>query len=688
MADNVSVTFSAQIGQLISGVDQVKDAIGSIAAPVNSIASVLSGFGETFAAAFGVSAVASFVAQMEDLGTQTVRMAAMLGVSTAQAQQLGFIAKATGGDTESLALSMERLQVNLQKAQSGAGPAAQALQALGLSAKSLIGLPLEEQLNRIADAVSKFADGGNKTAIVMDLFGRNGAQMIPILDKGRAGFEELRDGALAAGIVMSKETVDGLDRAGTAAVTLGASITGLGEAIVGRFSKQLIEAADSLTTFTADLSALVQTGHLGEVMLAELGSGARMAAANFASIGKVFLDLISLNGNLWARVPADWQAGNDEILRIQKETDDKILLQAAKLRLAIGMNLKFGGGAPTDKPQAPPMEVPNKDALSAQMEIYQSQIKEADEAYRQIGEKLSAEVKLHQISYDQETQELLAALASRRDAEEAAIDGELALYARGTAGYEKALAERRQLEAKYGAAHQQILDQQLEHDTQEWHKALQPLESAFNSQLRGLLSGTETWGQAMKKIFGDVVIAGIEEVEKLVFTWIEGEAAKTTATITGNAVRAGADEAGTVASMGSKIAEATASIGIDVGEVFANLAAWLTSTLGPAGVPVALGLSAGVGAVALSQIKHLDVGGFVVSPGLAMLHANETVVPAQVNTPYAGAGAGAGAGGDTHVYFNVSAIDSNSVQKFFQQNGTRIAQVISAKQTTNPSLTW
>ena len=214
MANNVSISFSAQIGQLVSGVDKIKSEIASIASPVNALAGVFTGFGEAFAGAFAVDQVAQFAAQMEDLGTQTLRTSAMLGVSTTEAQELGFIAKTVGGDTQGMALAMERLQVNLQRAQSGAGPAAQALQALGLSAKSLISVPIDEQMARIADAVSRFADGGNKTAIVMSLLGRTGAQMIPMLDKGRAGWDELRKSAENAGIIVSRDTVTALEMPG------------------------------------------------------------------------------------------------------------------------------------------------------------------------------------------------------------------------------------------------------------------------------------------------------------------------------------------------------------------------------------------------------------------------------------------------------------------------------------------
>ena len=43
----------------------------------------------------------------------------------------------------------------------------------------------------VADSFSKFRDGATKTAIAIALFGRAGADMIPVLDKGSAGIKEM-----------------------------------------------------------------------------------------------------------------------------------------------------------------------------------------------------------------------------------------------------------------------------------------------------------------------------------------------------------------------------------------------------------------------------------------------------------------------------------------------------------------
>ena len=364
MASDVQVTFSAQVGQLISGVDQAKEAIRSIGGVVNSAASVFTGFGEAFAGAFAVDQAADFISQMTDLGTSTLRTAAELGVSTTQAQQLGFIAKETGGDANGLALAMERLQLNLQHAQSSTSLQALALKSLGLSAKDLIALPLNTQLDRIANSFAKFADGPNKTAIALELFGRSGADMIPILDRGSTGMDKLRKSAEDAGIIVSRDTVTALDSAGTASTTLRASITSLGEAIVAQLSPGLIKIDTDLATFTGDLSALIQTSHLGEAAMITLSGAIKETAVNIAYSAKEMADLAQ--PWRWNQVLDDWKKGNAGVLAIQKETDDKLVAMATQAKSQLSKILSTNDQ--TNKPQAQPLAVRDTSAISMAME--------------------------------------------------------------------------------------------------------------------------------------------------------------------------------------------------------------------------------------------------------------------------------------------------------------------------------
>ena len=86
-------------------------------------------------------------------------------------------------------------------------------------------------------------------------------------------------------------------------------------------------------------------------------------------------------------------------------------------------------------------------------------------------------------------------------------------------------------------------EQAIAQQQQMWNTALGTIETAFNSQLRGLLAGTTSWSQAFKNILGDIIIKFIEMCEQMVVKWLAAELAQTTASTTrrGGARRGRAD---------------------------------------------------------------------------------------------------------------------------------------------------
>ena len=58
----------------------------------------------------------------------------------------------------------------------------------------------------VADKFSKMEDGAGKTALAIKLFGKAGADLIPLLNKGRDGITEITDKAASLGIIIGGET--------------------------------------------------------------------------------------------------------------------------------------------------------------------------------------------------------------------------------------------------------------------------------------------------------------------------------------------------------------------------------------------------------------------------------------------------------------------------------------------------
>jgi hypothetical protein len=227
------------------------------------------------------------------------------------------------------------------------------------------------------------------------------------------------------------------------------------------------------------------------------------------------------------------------------------------------------------------------------------------------------------------------------------------------------------LEAKHDADMLRLDEQSIAAQQALWTNYFSMVTGAFNTQLRGLLEGTTNWHQAMIKTLEDLTIKFIEMAEQMVVKWLAAEIAQTTATTSGAAARVAANDAASSAGILANIGHAVQVIMTDAAQAFAGVFAFLAPVMGPAAAGPAAAAQASVSAAAV-----FDVGtDYVVRGGLALIHPGETIIPAA-----RGSGPYTGAPGGTQIHapvsINVSALDSQSVARFFNDNSKHMLRAI------------
>lgn len=227
--------------------------------------------------------------------------------------------------------------------------------------------------------------------------------------------------------------------------------------------------------------------------------------------------------------------------------------------------------------------------------------------------------------------------------------------------------------------------QALDEQTQSYVQFGNTVTGAFNTQLRGLLSGTETWRDAFKSTLGELLINFIETSERMVVQWTVGELTKTAATATGTASRASLQQAGAAASLASQGSTIIRSILGSAAEAFAGVFGFLAPVMGPFAAGPAAAAQATV-ASAAGAVASADIGMWSV-PGdmLTLVHHNELIMPAAeagafrdlLSTSSSGADR---SGGNVSIapttHFHVNAIDGGSVSQWMRSNSTEMLRSI------------
>lgn len=165
---------------------------------------------------------------------QLDEMAEKLMISTTTLQEFAYAGKMSGVELDGLATGLKKLQVNMTEAITGGKEQTAIFQAMGVSVLDSSGR-LRDQKDVLLDVANVFSgleDNTIKMTLATKLFGKQGADLIPLLNQGADGIKELTDEAHKLGGVLAGEQLkaaaafnDNLDRLATLSGAAAKSIT-------------------------------------------------------------------------------------------------------------------------------------------------------------------------------------------------------------------------------------------------------------------------------------------------------------------------------------------------------------------------------------------------------------------------------------------------------------------------------
>ncbi|MFN8754951.1 MAG: phage tail tape measure protein [Burkholderiales bacterium] len=175
---------------VVTAEDRASAVFRGVRGSVESAAASFASFGAAFAGLGGGAALAglrSLVSSIDDLD----EAAQGLGLTAVQLSNLQQAARESGVSAEQFGTAITRLNVRLGEAASGNEEAAQLFKAFGVAVKTAGGSirPVDDVLRDLAGRFSQLEDGPAKAALAVDLFGRSGAKLIPLLNQGADGLE-------------------------------------------------------------------------------------------------------------------------------------------------------------------------------------------------------------------------------------------------------------------------------------------------------------------------------------------------------------------------------------------------------------------------------------------------------------------------------------------------------------------
>lgn len=278
---------------------------GGFTAAAAAIGGVAGLIGGTVASAVTAAAgqVFAFASSLGETGGRLVDMSDRTGVSIEALGELDHAAKMSGTSLETLEGGLKKMGQKLVDAAGGSKQARAAFDTLGVSVEELAQLSPDRQFEVLADAISKIDDPARRTAAALDVFGRAGADLLPLMKDGAAGVQAFRAEAVALGRLTSRDA-DALDALGDTFENLQTGMYNAGATAAAAFAPVLTDIAAAALPVAQALGSVA--AQVGEAMSGFLQAYPPLETLEslFSSFGTTLNDGLQSLGP-WGQTVAD-----------------------------------------------------------------------------------------------------------------------------------------------------------------------------------------------------------------------------------------------------------------------------------------------------------------------------------------------------------------------------------------------
>lgn len=185
-----------------------------------------------------------------------------LNMSTDAYQKWSLAMKMSGTDISVLTMGMKTFTSVLDGAASGQADSILLMNRLGMSFADFEGLSVEETFKKVIESFQSMEEGAEKTQLAVDLFGRSGQELLPMLNDEVGSIDELFQQFEDLGLIIDNETVKAGESLDDQITLLTAKVKMLGTSIgveLMPWVSQLVEGFMGLATGAEGAAEMLQS---------------------------------------------------------------------------------------------------------------------------------------------------------------------------------------------------------------------------------------------------------------------------------------------------------------------------------------------------------------------------------------------------------------------------------------------
>jgi len=309
----VSAVFTASTSGLVSGTRAAGSAFRSLQSDLAGLRGGISTlvtinaaqfFGQLASAATrAVSSMISMGQAQAEVIDSTSKLAARLGMNYGELAGIALAGDLAGVGLETIGAAATKADVAFVKASQGSTTATAAFANLGLTVQQLSGMNAADRFTAIASAIAALPTEAERAAAAVQIFGRSGAQLLPLFAGGAEGIAQAREEAERFGLALTNAQGQDVEEMNDAFTRAQKAVEGVVQQVTAYLAPAVKAVADTFSNLVGSIGG----ANIGQA----IGDGLLQGARFLAQIGDFLIQNFGSTFTYLSQVGQQWGVVGD-----------------------------------------------------------------------------------------------------------------------------------------------------------------------------------------------------------------------------------------------------------------------------------------------------------------------------------------------------------------------------------------
>lgn len=245
-ATKASDGFNVSVEKMKGHLEKASGALGTAAEKTKGFSAAAGGV---------VAGLAGLAIKAGQTADEINELSVKTGLSTDTLQEMQYAADLVDVEVSTITGSLSKLTKTMTSARKGTGSQAEAFAKLGVKVEGSNGQlrDNEEVFYDVLEALSQVEDETERDSIAMEIFGKSAQELNPIIQDGGKQLKELGKEAKDAGLIMSKDALNGANRFNDALDKMKATAQGTMNTVGADLAEALTPLIEKLGEWVSDI---------------------------------------------------------------------------------------------------------------------------------------------------------------------------------------------------------------------------------------------------------------------------------------------------------------------------------------------------------------------------------------------------------------------------------------------------